>query len=895
MSIRLRSIAVSLVLLLPPAVSAQEAVTVASKRECAVCHIASMSDFKQTAVATLVPYDPEPMTEFGRVNVESTERMCFSCHDGFMKDARFLWSERQNTHPVGVKPSSHITLPERDGRPVYPLSSEGKMFCGTCHFAHGLDWGHTTGGMQSPIFMRARNVESSLCISCHQERSTGPRDGNHPIHKRLDHIPPELKAVGSKFGKDQTIICQSCHRPHGAPDKRLLVVANPDSRLCGECHEKRYAHDATEAARFGTHPVNVIPTGHKIPDAIFKMGGNVAPDGRIICQSCHKQHLAVPGTHLLIQNNDDSALCRNCHEKEFAIEDSKHNMKRVDPDLLNERNVAVSAGGVCSSCHVPHGGLGPKMWARDIFTFDDPMSHTCLGCHSESGIANEKLLGAYTHPVGVPLAASRDKHEGLPVFSLEGVKRNNGERGYVTCASCHDIHQSNAEATGEDTPARLERITHDKFLRPAAINRQAMCVSCHDDKAAIAGTEHDIGIKAPRERNIVHLTTEEGGVCSACHVPHNGNGPAMWARRERQGIGVEGLCLDCHRKRGLAKEKVLSGNDHPLHIDPHSVGVYTDLPLFNDAGERDLKGMVDCATCHNPHRWSPLPAAEIDVDLSDVEGDATNSFLRLPATDDKDTLCVACHADQAWVAGSDHDLSITAPAVTNVLGENVAHSGICGQCHIPHDSANSLVLWARTPGEGQDAMDALCRSCHEQGRTAATKAPSRLVHPQTMVPIVAGPLSRRRTGLPDDTTLPVYTLEGKKTTFGLITCPTCHDPHLWDARRPNYGPGHPSDGTIFNSFLRITDTSFFYCAACHGVDSLFRYKYFHWEKYKHFHWEDVQHSNGSSGIAPLVPASAPTESGAVTAPSAPAPGASGTRANERNASAPSQSPPVMPK
>ncbi|MFQ5427042.1 MAG: hypothetical protein ACE5EV_08175, partial [Gaiellales bacterium] len=52
---------------------------------------------------------------------------------------------------------------------------------------------------------------------------------------------------------------------------------------------------------------------------------------------------------------------------------------------------------------------------------------------------------------------------------------------------------------------------------------------------------------------------------------------------------------------------------------------------------------------------------------------------------------------------------------------------------------------------------------------------------------------------------------------------------------------------------------FFYCAACHGVDSLFRYKYFHWEKYKHFHWEDVQHSNGSSGIAPLVPRSAPTD------------------------------------
>ena len=385
---------------LTPLASAQEELQ-ASKRECAICHIAEISDFKQPHVTPLIPYDPEPVTDIGRQNVESGERMCFSCHDGFMQDARYLWSARQNSHPVGVKPSDKVSIPLKDGQPILPLNKDGNMFCGTCHFAHGVDWGHDAS-LDSPLFMRTENIESSLCVSCHRERSTGPEDGNHPVLKEIDTIPDELLARGSKFGTNglhqkingsgKTLICQSCHKPHGAPDKRLLVVENPDSHLCGTCHEKRFAHNSIEAARFGTHPVNILPNIAEVDEKLLELGGKLAPDGRIICQTCHKQHLAVPDTNLLVQENSESALCRNCHKKEFTVANSKHDMNQVDPNLTNVREQTVEQRGVCSACHLPHGGMGPKMWARSIDTLEDPMSQTCLGCHRQDGLGLDLVL-----------------------------------------------------------------------------------------------------------------------------------------------------------------------------------------------------------------------------------------------------------------------------------------------------------------------------------------------------------------------------------------------------------------------------------------------------------------------------------------------------------------------
>ena len=146
-SLLLRLTFVFPVLILLPT-SAEAARVVEEKRECAICHIAWLPDFKKQEIETLVPHNPRPDVATGRQDVVSTEMMCFSCHDGYVLDSRFLWQEGGHTHPVGVVPSEKVNIPKEDGKTIFPLNDDGKVYCGTCHSAHGVEWGSDL----SPVF-----------------------------------------------------------------------------------------------------------------------------------------------------------------------------------------------------------------------------------------------------------------------------------------------------------------------------------------------------------------------------------------------------------------------------------------------------------------------------------------------------------------------------------------------------------------------------------------------------------------------------------------------------------------------------------------------------------------------------------------------------------------------
>ncbi|HHJ18244.1 MAG TPA: hypothetical protein ENJ84_00195, partial [Gammaproteobacteria bacterium] len=197
-------------LLFLPATDTWATRDISPKRECSICHVMWLTAFTRKDATTLIPYDPKPVVETGKQDVVSTERMCFSCHDGFVRDSRFAWANRQHFHPVGVKPSPKIKIPTLEGKTVFPLNDEGKIYCGTCHSAHGINWKEKF----SPLFLRVKNINSSLCLACHVDRATGIKEGNHPMFKNIERIgkvPVQLKEAGSKFGgkKHNKVICQS--------------------------------------------------------------------------------------------------------------------------------------------------------------------------------------------------------------------------------------------------------------------------------------------------------------------------------------------------------------------------------------------------------------------------------------------------------------------------------------------------------------------------------------------------------------------------------------------------------------------------------------------------------------------------------------------------------------
>ncbi len=208
----------------------------------------------------------------------------------------------------------------------------------------------------------------------------------------------------------------------------------------------------------------------------------------------------------------------------------------------------------------------------------------------------------------------------------------------------------------------------------------------------------------------------------------------------------------------------------------------------------------------------------------DPDGDGRTSFLRKAAAPNSD-LCVECHAEQKFVRGTDHDLNVTAPHAKNRLGETVKQSGVCGQCHAVHNAPQERRLWAQLPGTASDPLEAYCRSCHAAGKTAAAKVPPQTKHPTTAL-LWAGALRARF--LPTVTSdLPVFQGDERSDSRGVVNCGTCHNVHQWAPGKGAEGSGKPVEGDIRSSFLRASTSEHFVCADCHGLDAIYRYKYFH--------------------------------------------------------------------
>jgi len=818
-----------------------------ANRECASCHIMWLTEFKRKDVTPLIDYDPKPVMKSGKQDIASSEPICFSCHDGFVLESRFLWEENKHAHPVGQKPSDKIKIPIVEGKNLLPLNDDGRMYCGTCHSAHGVDWDQKN----TAVFMRVENEDGQLCMACHTDKIKGPDHGSHPlkrkIQKLLDKPPQHLMDAGARFADDGEVICQSCHKPHGAPEKKILLVKNDKSQLCGECHVNRYAKNRAQAGRNATHPVNIKPQDVKVPSELLKQGAKLGSDGEVICQSCHRPHDAVKNSSLLVVKNEKDSLCQTCHKTQQTVLGSKHDMSQARKTSQNIRKQVAEQAGACSACHVPHKGKGLKMWARETdknSTETDPMAALCLSCHNKKGVAKKHTTGKYSHPVGVNISRLGRKVD-LPTFDSSGMKLLNVLSGEVTCASCHDPHQwSPVDNTLKGIIGENGDNT-TRFLRKPNAEDAELCKTCHEDKWRIAKSKHDMRYMAPDAENSLQQTVSESGICGACHLVHNANAKRLWARSDLGGQGTGyAACLGCHNEKGLAKNKTLGKHTHPVNVAIQSLGIKAEhnnwtleseknnppaqqthlksLPLYDEKGNAtDENGRVGCGSCHDPHSWSQLAYKQIKDPLR-LEGDTDSSFLRI-ADQSKSALCVNCHAQKKSIYLTKHDLTDNADdylkkidkrnmdgenKLDNVIGDAVA--GACMHCHQPHN-AKGAALWSREKGDADAPIAALCTDCHQQDDLAKNKLPGEHTHP----------LQVNSKNIQHDKDIPFFDLEGNRDhKNGNVDCASCHNPHQWDPNDVNNKSPEISniEGGTTNSFLRKTvNKNSELCVSCHAA------------------------------------------------------------------------------
>lgn len=236
--------------------------------------------------------------------------------------------------------------------------------------------------------------------------------------------------------------------------------------------------------------------------------------GQVPCQSCHEEVLqALRDTPHARVAARDVAFCESCHG------DTKAHVESGDPAGLVGKQALASWGWqkkaqACLSCH---GRQWPQYAASSHAAAD-----ACWQCHAVQalhfgervalrqssevcGQCHRDVMGSFRLPYRHPLA-----------------------EGFMTCVSCHAVH--------EPAPLEGERRTCVKCHREQAgpfvfshAPAQEGCVSCH----APHGTAH---------RGM--LKSFGNGLCLSCHT--QSNFPAVGKVPHNYWLGGGGRCWDCH-------------------------------------------------------------------------------------------------------------------------------------------------------------------------------------------------------------------------------------------------------------------------------------------------------------------------------------------------------------
>jgi len=690
--------------------------------------------------------------------------LCTPCHGG-------LGTRHRPTAPLG-----DVNLPLLRARGL-ALGSGVQLECTSCHKVHGA------GG--SPLLPLEQGV---LCLYCHRDANPygaqGIKPGPHPVGVLLRADQRQALGGEGSASPPTSLTCVSCHRAHLSAEKVESVACltcHPQRRGaaghggvegCGACHG---IHAQTPPSRTctGCHPDSLAgphAQGQALspgPLPAFDREGRRAPAGAMACPTCHDPHATAEPR---LRRASAAETCLACHGDKKGIQGGAHDPAAAGGDR-----------GLCLSCHPAH---GPGL-AADA---EDPVGARCRSCHP-----GETVLADHS-PEGTP--AWKGLKGSLPLFDRSGGRN---PYGFVSCPTCHDIHQPRE--------ARALRLEIGKNPR--------LCLACHEEKGTILATAHDPTVRGER------------GVCVACHDVHGKEkGPAPWRLRSgAKGTWNDRKCSPCHGQGKGSPIPHGSAPTHPVDVALPKGMKPQGLPLFDPLGG-EFGRLLSCATCHDVH----------GVRGPGGRG-AIERFLRKNPREGE--LCLACHESQGAVVSTPHDLR--AQGKGSLLGP-------CGPCHTVHSGRSTRALWGLAPAPGEYLPNTLCRSCHRQGGSAQgeflllqyhmkdaeeLRTARGTIYLQWPMPFLDE--WALRTG--EKPVLPLYDAAGTAGPQGTLQCVSCHDPHVWSPMGPFVKPGFGSLGpNVATDFLRLKDpkrVSRSACVICHKEGAVERYL-----KY-HLVWDDV--------------------------------------------------------
>lgn len=742
-----------------------------SSKECAICHIRWVQAFDR------IKLQKDRMQDVFERQAGSGD-MCLSCHDGSVTDSRFkVWSTRH--HTTDSVPSASVKIPTE----TFPLDDKGQMTCATCHTAHAVP---DSSDLKTVIFLRRPNIDSSFCLACHPEHAQ-KNDFQHPLGQVDYSIPQEILDAGGKTSADgHTVICQTCHEPHGARNAWMLVL--PPSKLCIACHTEK-SPETNPPAGAPVHHIGRVYSGFEPPETLLDERAVFGSNGELSCLSCHRLHDASGAKPLLIRKNEDSSLCLDCHKKEKAVLDSPHDLRSSSPETVNAAGQTASQSGPCGACHRIHG------WARDVPETNRPHSSGCMECHQSGGPGSVDRPYVDAHTVGKPVP------DDMPIV-LPLDKDTNS----IGCLTCHDPHSPfSAEAGAETIETAMDsndlqkqhhsRITVSpdqagsevqaprSFLRYEGSN---LCVLCHDKLTDLPGQPHDPARFGSAARSILALHPSIGP-CRVCHITHSAQGPYLWARKPATDAGrIADLCGSCHRDKMGVQDSVHDPqtNEWAQKLGYISKGSCIDCHLIHDPNDEGgiwayVKNEGDvsqsCEMCHRAGApGQAMETAHVGKSIgtkiiNPPENMLMTSDARITCTTchdihqkQQDTkllvapisrLCGTCHEDKLGIQDSVHD-----PGTNDWAKElGFVSKGSCIDCHPPHGPKEKGGIWATIIKDEKVPAES-CETCH---RTAGPGKAMETAH-------MGATLTNDPKNLPENIVVDPNMR---------ILCATCHDIH----------------------------------------------------------------------------------------------------------------------
>jgi len=588
--------------------------------------------------------------QVGPPGLDSVSSLCLGCHQ-----------EGKAAPKKTIGPISHpidVDLPSlREESSLRPLKKGGrkKVVCITCHNPHVdrsylPDEGIKPKSDQTNNFLR--KSRKGLCRECHQDHFTveGTKHDfrladvkeNSDIKKRVDQWGP----------------CAACHQIHKAKQRYQWALEpspdiGPGSTMCGGCHSKGNSAPKRPIAPYN-HPLG-IPCDREITQSLPFLETGLKDKKKIIaCFTCHNPHQwsasdkggdfdkegSGMNSFLRIPNDAGSGLCINCHNDKNQIKETDHDLRHTDKIEKSAFQQSLEVRPLCSGCHLTHGDdPEKKLWSQGLAGEGMEVDRACLGCHREGRVGEKKPIFS-THYLGpISKDISLDK---LSLF----IRAKGKKEKYLTCVTCHDPHQwsQSMELKGRDHGNNSEGTGESSFLRVGCQQDAMLCQDCHQGKATIINTEHDLRLFKDKLSVKLLASIQAGGVCSPCHAPHNFSSKRfLWARKTGPGSNdEERICFSCHRRDGIAENKIPKRYSHPDVLVKAALEK-TKLSLKEIIG---IKGWgthtygegIHCFICHDSHRWSL--GQEGAGPGRNLEGNASNSFLWMKSYDQ---ICSFCH------------------------------------------------------------------------------------------------------------------------------------------------------------------------------------------------------------------------------------------------------------